>query len=91
MPRPKGSKNKTKEEVKATEILNEEPELDGVDDSEDEEPEDEYISAFQAADRLNTTEPTIKIWVDHGHLKQQNGMISARSIRECRFNTRRMI
>ena len=49
----------------------------------------ETISTYDAAQRLKTTEPTIKLWVDHGHLQMRNGRIPIRSIKECRFNNKR--
>lgn len=53
--------------------------------------EQEYISTFKAAERLNTSEATIELWIDHGHLEGENGKVSVRSIKNCRFNTRRPV
>lgn len=86
MPRPKGSKNKGKSLVKeAVETIDEMKEV------ENEAAEDTYISSYEASQQLNVSEPTIKIWIAHGHLTGRNGMVSTRSIHNCRFNTRRYI
>ena len=92
MPRPKGSKNKASPEP-IEEVKNDvpaEPEAPKAPEQSEPQP-DEWISAFQAAARMKTDETTIKLWVDHGHLKSTNGMISTRSITECRFNRRRFV
>lgn len=85
MSRPIGSKNKIDDEKAVDNSENQ----NVVEEKKETEPE--FVSVFEAAARLKTTEPTIKLWVDHGHLVARNGNISIRSIRECRFNTRRMI
>lgn len=88
MARPKGSKNKISgEEV----VDNNENEQKIEQRIEEKEEPDEFISTFSAAERLDTTEPTIKLWIDHGHLRGHGGLVSMRSIKQCRFNTRRMI
>jgi hypothetical protein len=93
MARPKGSKNKS-EEKKPVEVSREELFDELEKDLEEKKPapeSDESISIYEASQQLNTTEPTIKVWIDHGHLTEINGRIPVRSIKMCKFNTRRMI
>lgn len=91
MPRPRGSKNK--KVVPDIPYLPPPPPPETKEAIEEPKSEPkqlpETVSAFEAADLLNTTESTIKMWVDHGHLTGKNGRISVNSIRECRFNTQR--
>ena len=93
MPRPKGSKNKavTPDPIEEKDNVPTEPETPAPVPAQSEPQPDEWISAFQAAARMKTDETTIKLWIDHGHLISRNGMISTRSITECRFNRRRPI
>ncbi len=90
MPRPIGSKNKTGEDVKpvkSNEVKQQEqPKVTEVDTKSD-----ETISFFEASQHFRTTESTIKIWIDHGHLEERNGRIPMRSITMCKFNSRRVV
>lgn len=86
MARPKGSKNKSEETDRDEPTAVTEP-TEKVKTESDEE----TVSLYEAAEQLRTNETTIKVWIDHGHLRSINGRIPVRSIRECRFNTRRMI
>ena len=47
------------------------------------------VSIYEAAQKLKTTENTIKLWVSHGHLEEFNGRIPVNSIEMCRFNSSR--
>lgn len=86
MSRPKGSKNRND---------GNESDSDNIENKMEEKEsilvENETVSIFEASEQLGTSESTIKIWVDHGHLTSINGRIPVRSIRECRFNPRRFV
>ncbi len=90
MSRPKGSKNKSDEtiaNIKKTEI-----ERGLQQNSITSEPEEEkLVSHFEAAQHLRTSESTIKIWIDHGHLEEKNRRIPMLSITMCKFNSRRPV
>ncbi|HJZ06321.1 MAG TPA: hypothetical protein VJ327_10825 [Patescibacteria group bacterium] len=92
MSRPKGSKNKSDEVI--TEYGKDEIEQDMQPDTQTIEPEpeeDKWISQFEAAEHFRTSESTIKMWIDHGHLEERNGRIPMRSITMCKFNSRRVV
>jgi hypothetical protein len=90
MSRPIGSKNKADENVKIVEIN--EVEQQGQPKVAKTEPKiDETISFFEASQYLKTSESTIKIWIDHGHLESINGRIPMRSITMCKFNSRKVV
>lgn len=101
MSRHKGSKNRTDKVVSKEALINELKKYlhdDDIDEkivdeviSDNGKTEDETVSIFEASEQLRTSELTIKTWVDHGHLTSINGRIPVRSIRECRFNTRRFV
>jgi hypothetical protein len=69
----------------------------GITDGQQEKKEEtvindsETVSIYEASQRLATSERTVKMWIDHGHLTSINGRIPVRSITECRFNTRRFV
>ena len=106
MSRPRGSKNKISDEVivEETNVVEQQETVEArpeatehkLDPDLDPDPEpvlepDETVSVYEASQHFRTTEQTIKTWIDHGHLTERNGRIPVRSIKECRFNTRRMI
>lgn len=102
MPRPKGSRNKKNDEkLSETNPVKPEPigespvnsAIDAVKESKkiEKDVQDNFVSMFQAADQFGVTEDTIKLWIDHGHLRGGNGRVSVRSITECRFNNQRRI
>jgi len=101
MARPRGSKNKDGNDVTKEEFVAElEKYVDKGDIDEkivneimadSTEQDDETVSVYEASQRLNANESTIKVWIDHGHLRSINGRITVGSIRECRFNIRRPI
>lgn len=57
---------------------------------EKEEKKEEFLTIFEAAEHFKTTEATIKLWIEHGHLaKIRGGLIPMTSILHCRFNVRK--
>lgn len=94
MPRPKGSKNKKNVDnneggfIIPTEDLSNIVEK-SIEKMEEQGNADELTSVYEAAQQLKTNEHAIKLWVSHGHLKEINGRITVRSIKECRFNNAR--
>jgi hypothetical protein len=86
MSRHKGSKNRVVIGSRVDEITEGQP----VEKKETVN-ESETVSIYEASQQLQASEGTIKMWVDHGHLTSVNGRIPVRSIRECRFNTRRFV
>lgn len=86
MSRHKGSKNRVVIGSRVDEITEGQP----VEKKETVN-ESETVSIYEASQRLATSERTVKMWIDHGHLTSINGRIPVRSIRECRFNTRRFV
>ena len=52
--------------------------------------QDKYLTMYECAQYFRTTESTIKLWVQHGHLIKTSGtdLIPMRSILRCRFNVR---
>jgi len=87
MPRKKGSKNKKSFQNKPVEVIDKIPE----EKKETPPPDNRTLSMFEAAEYLGTTEPTIKLWVNHKHLVEHNGRIPLRSIQMCKFNKRRFV
>jgi len=90
MARPRGSKNKVDEDVKAAES-NEPEQQEQPKPAAVEQETDKEVSYFEAAEHFKTSEATIKVWIDHGHLEERNGRIPMRSITRCKFNSRRMV
>lgn len=90
MSRPKGSKNKPDEIVTNTEKPEIEHGLQQNPTTSDIE-EEALVSHFEAAQHFRTSESTIKIWIDHGHLEEKNRRIPMRSITMCKFNSRRPV
>lgn len=87
MSRHKGSKNR----VVIGEHDNGIAEDNQVEKEEVADNDNETVSIYEASQRLATSERTVKMWIDHGHLTSINGRIPVRSITECRFNTRRFV
>jgi purine-nucleoside phosphorylase len=87
-------RNSSSEPVKQ-DVFYEDDEINGSGKMPDQEEsncnEGETVSIYEASQQLRTSELAIKTWVDHGHLTSVNGRIPVRSIRECRFNTRRFV
>jgi hypothetical protein len=90
MSRSIGSKNKTGEEVKQVE-KNEVDQQEQPKSPEVEQKPEETVSFFEASQHFRTSESTIKVWIDHGHLEERNGRIPMRSITMCKFNSRRVV
>ena len=87
MSRHKGSKNR----IVIGEHDNGIAEDNQVEKEEVADNDNETVSIYEASQQLRASELAIKTWVDHGHLSSINGRIPVRSIRECRFNTRRFV
>jgi len=90
MSRPIGSKNKADEEVKPVEN-NDVKHQEQQKSPEIEQKPEETVSFFEASQHFRTSESTIKMWVDHGHLEERGGRIPMRSITMCKFNSRRVV
>ena len=75
-------RKKNKSTMLSDEIMVEEEVIESTEDTE-------TVSIYEAAEHFKTSENTIKMWIDHGHLRMTGGRVLTSSINSCRFNTRR--